>query len=470
MKLPRISVIIPALNEEKTIADVIAIARKGNPKLEVIVVDDNSTDNTVKIAKKAGVKVITSSLLGKGKSMEEGFVKSSGEVIVFLDADLRNLNPDVVTILTKPIIKNECDFVKARYSRIAGRVTEILAKPLLRIFFPRMQTFYQPLSGIMASKRQFLEKVNFEKNYGVDVGLLLDMVNAGARTKEIDIGHIEHKMKPLEELGKMSEEVAAAIIKRARMGTKIVQGGIIGELDIVANTIMKSKNMAISPNKAAFIDMDGTLINGRYILEATKKRGLENRVIEIINDCERESFEKANSIAQLLSGMHYNTLRSIAKTIPLMKNARVLCKYLRKIGYSIVILTDSYSYVANIIKRRIGADAIIANELGFSDGYCTGEFTLNSAFCPVEGGCRNHAVCKLNAAVRFCNELLIPHGNTIAIGDNRNDMCILRWANESIAFCSKDGEVKDAAKYVISKPDLKETIRTLAKANITNVL
>ena len=108
-----ISVIIPALNEEKTIGQVVQLARKSKNVTEIIVVDDKSLDNTVEEAKKAGAKVITSTKLGKGSSMKDGVLYATNEIIVFLDADITTYPENIVHLLTDPIIKETAEFTKS---------------------------------------------------------------------------------------------------------------------------------------------------------------------------------------------------------------------------------------------------------------------------------------------------------------------------------------------------------------------
>lgn len=209
-----ISVIIPALNEGRTIGQVVRLAKGSANVSEVIVVDDNSSDNTAEEAKRAGAAVIKSASLGKGSSMKEGLLYASNSVIVYLDADITTYPADIIQLLTDPVIKGRADFCKSYFSRQAGRVTELLAKPLLSILYPSFPVFIQPLSGMIAGKRDFFESVEFEDGYGVDIGILIDMHQMGARIREVYIGHIENAMHSLEELGKMSREVASVILKK----------------------------------------------------------------------------------------------------------------------------------------------------------------------------------------------------------------------------------------------------------------
>ena len=113
-------------------------------------------------------------------------------------------------------MNNEADFVKGAFARNAGRVTELVAKPLLTILFPGLSHFSQPLSGMIAGKKTFFQKIEFFNDYGVDIGILIDMYLMKARVQEVNIGYIENKSKPWEALGKMSREVSRAIITKAQ--------------------------------------------------------------------------------------------------------------------------------------------------------------------------------------------------------------------------------------------------------------
>lgn len=210
-----VTVIIPALNEEKTIGQVVKLVNRSPVVFEVIVVDDNSCDQTVARARQEGATVISSTMLGKGASMKDGILYARTEIIAFLDADILTYPENVIELLTNPIREDRADFVKSCFSRQAGRVTELLAKPLLSILFPALPNFKQPLSGMIAGKKSYFEQCEFETGYGVDIGLLLDMHKIGARITEVHIGNIENRMQPLEELGKMSREVARAILKKS---------------------------------------------------------------------------------------------------------------------------------------------------------------------------------------------------------------------------------------------------------------
>mgnify|MGYP003294499617 CR=1 FL=1 len=157
----KISIVIPAFNEEKHIAKVIQIVNECKIADEIIVVDNNSTDNTSSIASSLGAKVVFCKKQGKGYAMETGIKNVNGDIIVFLDGDIKNYKKGFINNLVEPILNKKADFVKATFERSGGRVTELVAKPLLDILFPEMYKFSQPLSGMIAGKKSLLSKIEF---------------------------------------------------------------------------------------------------------------------------------------------------------------------------------------------------------------------------------------------------------------------------------------------------------------------
>jgi hypothetical protein len=201
--------------------------------------------------------------------------------------------------------------------------------------------FRQPLSGIIAGRKAYFRRVRFENDYGVDVGILIDMVNSGARIKEIDIGFIDHKMKPWRKLVGMSSEVARSILKRAKLTNKAVQEGILAEACVLSDLMAKGAEVAFPIDKVAFLDMDGTLLRKRFIFEFAAIRGILSQV-ERISVSPGESYFKTKSIASLLRGISKNEIIQYARRLDLNLGAENLVQRLKKAGFFSVILTDSY--------------------------------------------------------------------------------------------------------------------------------
>ena len=226
-----VSIVIPAYNEEATVAKVVSVARKLSYVNEVIVVDDGSTDRTVEEAENAGATVISHIMNeGKGSAIKTGFKYSHGNIVAFIDADVSNFTSEKIDKIIRPILEDRTDITKTKFARESGRVTELTAKPLLGFFFPELD-YEQPLSGQFAGKRSALNKIRFEKDYGVDVGIVLDADVHGIKILEVDIGDICHDMSPLADLNKMANEVVRTIIDRA------VEYGRVTMMDKLGNYI-----------------------------------------------------------------------------------------------------------------------------------------------------------------------------------------------------------------------------------------
>ncbi len=227
-KYQKVSVIIPAFNEEDTVARVVEVVKKAKYVDEIIVVNDGSSDNTAEEALKAGAIVIDHvENKGKGEALWTGYNQAECDIIAFIDADIHNLTSKKVEAMIEPILSGKTEITKTKFARESGRVTELTAKPLLNYFFPEIN-FEQPLSGQFAARKETLKKINFEKDYGVDVGIVIDADVLGISIMEVDIGAIEHDMSSLEDLNLMANEVVRTIMSRANKYGRVIMIDDIG--------------------------------------------------------------------------------------------------------------------------------------------------------------------------------------------------------------------------------------------------
>jgi glucosyl-3-phosphoglycerate synthase len=220
----RISICLPARDEALTIGDVVG-AIPDELADEIVVIDDGSTDATAALAAQAGARVVTISQSGKGAAMRRGLAETDGDVVVYLDADVRNFGPHFVVGLVGPLLSgDDVAFVKARYERPVGdgpegggRVTELVAKPLLRTLFPELAGVHQPLSGEIAARRALLEKLTFADGYAVDLALLLDAASTVGldALAQVDLGSRVHRNRPLAELAPQAEAILRMALDRA---------------------------------------------------------------------------------------------------------------------------------------------------------------------------------------------------------------------------------------------------------------
>jgi glucosyl-3-phosphoglycerate synthase len=229
----RVSVCLPARNEAATIGAIVAEAVRLDLVNEVVVLDDGSTDGTASIATAAGARVVAEASVlpetgpgsGKGNAMWKSLYACDGEIICWVDADLRNFRGEYIERLCAPLLAQpDTMFVKAYSARSfegaptgGGRVTELVARPLLSLLFPKLADIVQPLGGEYAARRRALEVLPFVEGWGVELGLLVDVVERFGRdaVAQVDLDVREHRNRPLDELAPQALAVMATALRRA---------------------------------------------------------------------------------------------------------------------------------------------------------------------------------------------------------------------------------------------------------------
>ncbi|AZM90312.1 MULTISPECIES: glucosyl-3-phosphoglycerate synthase [Streptomyces] len=233
-----VSVVLPALDEEATVGEIVEIIRRDlieSPPVplvdELVVVDSGSTDRTAEVAAKAGARVVhrdsilprVPALPGKGEVLWRSLLATTGDVVCFVDADLRDFDSAFVSGIVGPLLTDpQVQFVKAMYERPlgdtpgqGGRVTELVARPLLNLHWPQLAGFVQPLGGEYAVRRSLLERLPFPVGYGVELGLLVDALHTVGldALAQVDVGVRLHRHQDGQALGRM----AAAIYRTAQL-------------------------------------------------------------------------------------------------------------------------------------------------------------------------------------------------------------------------------------------------------------
>ncbi|HZK97175.1 MAG TPA: HAD-IB family phosphatase [Prolixibacteraceae bacterium] len=458
-----ITVIIPTLNEEEHIAGVVKFAKRQPNVSEVIVVDDKSLDKTVSIALQNGAKVITSTKLGKGSSMKDGILCAQNDIIAFLNGDIDPYPHYTIKLLTDPLIQDEAEFVKSSFNRNAGRVTELVAKPLLSIFFPELLRFSQPLSWMIAGRKSLFMQLDFREDYGVDISILIDMYLMHVRVKEVEIGYLENKSKPWQALGEMSKEVAQAIIlKAASSKNPHYNFEELGALNEIRSQMeFALENQLNTLDKLVVFDMDNTLVEGRFIDICAIKFEFKKELMNI-RSSETDVIILTKRIATLLKGKSFNELIALADNLPIIKGTKEIVTELKSRGYIVGIISDSYDCITSHIKNKLGMDFSLSNELEFSKSICTGEVKIPSFLFNNPASLCKHSVCKTNAMLSILGKYKIMLENAITIGDSMNDLCMIKEAGLGISFCSKDELVNHYADVIISDHSFSELLN-LAK-------
>lgn len=247
-----ISVALPALNEQKTVGNVLrtiqhSLVEQTRLVDEIVLVDSGSGDRTREIAARMGIPVhIHQEILpnygardGKGEALWKSLLVTKGDIVLWVDTDILNINPRFVYGLIGPLLSNpELQFVKGFYRRPmrvgnrtqaggGGRVTELTARPLLNLFFPELSGVVQPLSGEYGGRRSALETLPFFSGYGVETGLLIDVFEKYGLSAigQVDLLERIHHNQPLEALSLMSFAIIQVVISKLekRYGREILE-------------------------------------------------------------------------------------------------------------------------------------------------------------------------------------------------------------------------------------------------------
>jgi glucosyl-3-phosphoglycerate synthase len=237
------SLCIPARNEAATIGRIVDTARRrlmdAVPLLdEILVVDDHSSDGTADLAVAAGAKVVHSAEVladagpgsGKGDAIWKSLWASSGDLVAWVDGDITDFGPRFVTGLFGPLLTSpQVQFVKGFYRRpggapagSGGRVTELVARPLIARLFPHLTGIVQPLAGEYAGRRDVLEAVPIVCGWGVDLALVIDVVarHGLCAVGQVDLGTRRHRHRPLDQLSPQAMAILTTALRRAGIPEK----------------------------------------------------------------------------------------------------------------------------------------------------------------------------------------------------------------------------------------------------------
>jgi glucosyl-3-phosphoglycerate synthase len=254
----RVSVVLPALNEEATVGSIVATIRRRLVERhglvdELVVMDSGSTDRTCEVAAAAGAVVVRrhevltefEPLPGKGEVLWRSLAATTGDLLVFVDSDLRDFTADFVTGLLGPLLSDPAvHLVKATYDRPlthgetvlpagGGRVTELVARPLLNLHWPALAGFVQPLSGEYAARRELLAEIPFPTGYGVEVAILVDALRLVGLDglAQVDLARRKHRNQDISKLGRMASEIIQVVVSRLeREGRLKLSGPLVTEL------------------------------------------------------------------------------------------------------------------------------------------------------------------------------------------------------------------------------------------------
>ena len=259
-----VSLVVPARNEAATVGDVVSRVRTALMETaqlidEIVVIDSDSTDDTYEVAEDAGAVVHRSSEIrpdlgsfpGKGEAMWKSLFVTQGDLIVFMDADLTDWDTHFVPGLLGPLLTTSASLVKGFYERPfvngsaelpyeGGRVTELVARPLIALHFPELAGLVQPLAGEWAASRGLLMSLTVPTGYAVELAALVDTVRSHGieALAQVNLGRRAHRHQALRDLGAMATQILAAAQRRT--------GGDVGASVALAQYQHSGEDVAVN--------------------------------------------------------------------------------------------------------------------------------------------------------------------------------------------------------------------------------
>ena len=209
----------------------------------------------------------------------------------------------------------------------------------------------------------------------------------------------------------------------------------------------------MSKFKLTIFDMDGTLLKEKGIFVIAEKKGFKDKLINILRNDSMEFYKRSIEVAKLLKGQNKKEFLDIFRTVPFQDNIKDIVNELRKKHIKTAIATDSYQFLADDLKQRLGIDYAFANNLITNDGIITGELVIHNKNLLKDFNGRIYSICKSHVLEQLCNNLGITVNEAIAVGDGRVDIGMIKKAGLGIAFNALD-EVKSHADIVTNNLDI----------------
>ncbi|MBP7113925.1 MAG: HAD-IB family phosphatase [Candidatus Peribacteraceae bacterium] len=410
--MEKLTCILPAFNEEKTISRVLRVLKKVQEIDELLVVDDGSTDQTGAVARTNGARVLRHQKnSGKGAAIKTGASHAKNNLLLFIDADLQSLNAAKVRKLALPLLQNSADFVKASYTNPSGRVTKLVAKPLLKIVHPFLK-LEQPLSGEFGFNRKKIDMDKIEDGWGVDIQLVFQAARKNLRIQEVFIGRKVHKHQSVESLSIMSEQVM--------------------------RTILSELNLISHHKKVVFFDLDETLIQESSITVLAKEWGFTDELKMLQKRVARGEIpdkEITRTLAKHFKGRTREEVSATcARLLHINSFALKVIESLRRQRYRVRIVSAAFSPVVRHFAATLNVYEFFSPRLARdSSGKFSGKLK-KSRFEDRDCSCCGRYVCKRQAVKYFQKRFAIKPEECIAVGDGKSDACMFKASGTALGF------------------------------------
>lgn len=407
-----VTCIIPALNEEKTIAEVIKKIKRVKEITEILVIDDGSTDETAQVARAVGAKVISHKVnFGKGAAMKTGVKNAKNTFVTFVDADIENISARKIQKLVLPLLQDEADFVKGAYQYASARVSKLVVKPMLQILYPWLKLEH-PISGEIAINKNKITWGKIENTWGVDIQLVLQAAKKKLRIVEVSLGKKEHKHQSLENLSKMSNDIIRTILS---------------ELNVISHQ-----------HQLICFDLDKTLINQSSIELFAKEWGFTKELEQLqkkVYQNEIPDSDITKALAKHFQGRSREEIYKICEKITISPYAKEVIRKLRKQRYKVRIISAAYSPVVKYFASKLNIyDYICPKLMMGSNGLYNGKVAKSPFPSNEKLGPNALYIDKAKAVRSLCKQLGIKKENVLSIGDGKSDLGMFEASGLSLGY------------------------------------
>lgn len=413
MPTPKVTCIIPALNEASTIGNVVEVVKSVPEVGEVLVIDDGSTDDTAKVAKSKGARVVSHKTnFGKGAAMKTGAKNAKNNYIMFVDADLGNMTKAKIQKLVRPLINGEADFVKGAYLYNSARVSKLVVKPLMNILYPWLKLEH-PISGEIAINKRMIAWSKIENNWGVDIQIVLQAAKRKLRILEVNLGKKEHKHQDLDGLAKMSDDIIRTMLS---------------ELNVISHKY-----------KLVCFDLDQTLISDSSIRMIAHEWGFEKELETLFKQVEKGELpdkEITKTLARHFEGKSQADVEAVCDKIQLSPFAKEVIAKLRKQRYRVRIVSAAYSPVVRYFASKLDVyDYICPVLIRNKKGIYTGELKKTKYPTTDAESCQTDLYLDKGKAVRaLSRQLGIKKENVLSVGDGKSDQSMFDASGLSLGY------------------------------------
>jgi phosphoserine phosphatase len=293
--------------------------------------------------------------------------------------------------------------------------------------------------------------LQFDSGYGVNIGMLIDTALSGLSIAEVDVGNLDYDLQPLENLQDITSHFFRSLFKRAiRHGrlAAVQEQELSGEFPLQAKEMAFLRKQAKHPRRIALVDLDYVLLQTPLLVQLAQRTRNPFDSSDQIAGPALGTENISHTAAAFCRGSNRQFLEKVANSMVFKSGAKELVSELRGAGYQVILMSDGFHTIADVLRRRLNADWCIAHALKFDGEIATGKFVPSPAMIHSEG-CRLHSLCRENILAHLSERMNIHPQRILVIGGGRQDACLLQAAGRSIGFQPETHETREAATTIV---------------------